>query len=198
MAILSITKQIKFLNSLGLPAKTLAQRRASWKVFQDASAWHHFDAASKKVGPLTADGVPGPKTIVHVNASTRAGYRIAPHFKLSEFKCRAAGHTHVSIWRELVYSLELLRSRIGPINIVNGYRCPAFNKQVGGVPNSAHIMWPGRAVDFQPHPAPIKAKGLGFHGIGVRNTDGNPRTPMVTIHVDQHPSLRKDTVFTDA
>ena len=43
--------------------------------------------------------------------------------------------------------LELVRKALGkPIIITSGYRCPALNTRVGGVPTSAHTA--GLAVDF--------------------------------------------------
>jgi len=198
MAIMPLSKQIKFLNALGLPAKTAGQRKNSWIIFQQGSAWHHFDAKAKKVGPLKPDGVPGSATTAHVNASQAHYNRLSPHFALHEFKCRASGHTHVSIDRDMVYSLEKLRAKIGPITIVTGYRCRAYNTHVGGTRDSAHMDIPCRAADITPHPNPNTVKGLGFHGIGIRNTDHNVRTPMVVVHVDQQLKNKPDTVFIDA
>jgi len=194
---LTLASQVAFLKRLGLPTRTASQRKVSWEVFQYASTWHNYDAAAKKAGPLTADGVPGPKTEAHVRASIAHGYRIAPHFSLSEFTCGGAGHTHVSIEAALVKDLEDLRAKIGPITILNGYRCPAYNRQVAGAPNSAHMMWPSRAADIRPHPKPATVKGLGFHGIGVRDTDNNSKTARVVVHLDHHPKTAVDTVFVD-
>jgi hypothetical protein len=43
--------------------------------------------------------------------------------------------------------LEKVRALLGvPMHIDSGYRCPALNKAVGGVPNSAHVD--GYAADF--------------------------------------------------
>jgi hypothetical protein len=43
--------------------------------------------------------------------------------------------------------LEQIRALLGvPMHIDSGYRCPALNKAVGGVPDSAHIE--GYAADF--------------------------------------------------
>lgn len=43
--------------------------------------------------------------------------------------------------------MEKIRALLGaPISIDSGYRCPALNKAVGGVPDSAHLQ--GYAVDF--------------------------------------------------
>lgn len=43
--------------------------------------------------------------------------------------------------------LERVRSLLGqPLTIDSGFRCPALNKAVGGVPDSAHLY--GYAADF--------------------------------------------------
>lgn len=199
MAIMSISKQVSFLNRIGLPAKTYAQRKESWKIFQRASAWHKYSTIAKRAGELTPDGIPGSKTYAHVRASISADYRISPNFRLQEFRCRGRGHNHVSVAWELVYALQKYRAEIkSPVTIVTGYRCASYNKAVGGVPHSAHAMWPCLAADVMPHKLPQRAKGHGFHGIGVRNTDGNRATPNVVIHVDLHPKVPTDYVFLDA
>jgi len=197
MAILSVLKQVSFLSKIGLPAKTAGQRAESWKVFQAASAWHKFDVKAKAAGPLKVDGVPGTKTVVHVNASIAHRYGISPNFKLVDFKCRGYGHSHVSVDRDLVVYLQSLRAKIGNITVINGYRCAAYNASVGGIKGSEHTKWPARAVDIYPHPKPSVVKGLGFHGIGVRNTDSNPKTARVVVHLDINPKTPKDTVFVD-
>ncbi len=47
----------------------------------------------------------------------------------------------------LAMGLEKVRALLGaPLSIDSGYRCPALNKAVGGVPDSAHVQ--GYAADF--------------------------------------------------
>lgn len=49
--------------------------------------------------------------------------------------------------KRLAERLELVRAIFNsPVVISSGYRCPALNKAVGGVPNSAHMT--GCAADF--------------------------------------------------
>jgi len=44
--------------------------------------------------------------------------------------------------------LELVRALLGnPMLVTSGYRCPALNKVVGGVPDSAHLV--GFGTDFK-------------------------------------------------
>lgn len=47
----------------------------------------------------------------------------------------------------LAMGLEKVRALLGaPLIISSGYRCPALNRAVGGVPDSAHVQ--GYAADF--------------------------------------------------
>ena len=62
---------------------------------------------------------------------------LSTHFKASEFACPDCGQNHIHI--ELVQALESVRDIYQkPIVINSGYRCQKHNKEVGGVPNSAH------------------------------------------------------------
>jgi uncharacterized protein YcbK (DUF882 family) len=75
------------------------------------------------------------------------------NFSLPEFYCHDAAHTPVpdQYMRnvvDLAAELQVLRDRINrPIHIVSGYRTPAWNKQVGGVPGSQHLL--AKAADLQ-------------------------------------------------
>lgn len=86
--------------------------------------------------------------------------RISQHFYLSEFlKSETAKklgidnsireNKHLENLSNLVYQiLEPARKEIQrPLFITSGYRVPALNKAVGGVPNSQHMF--GQAVDIQ-------------------------------------------------
>lgn len=79
------------------------------------------------------------------------------HFDQKEFKCRCgckglapAPLPYTDL--ELLNALEIIREKAGePVYINSGYRCPAYNKKVGGVDNSYHTK--GMAAD-------IHCKGL--------------------------------------
>lgn len=84
--------------------------------------------------------------------------RLTEHFTLEEL-CNSStakakgikntpGTTEVInlLWLSIKV-LEPLRKAMGtPIKIGSGYRCPALNKAVGGVPNSQHVK--GEAADL--------------------------------------------------
>ncbi len=68
------------------------------------------------------------------------------HFKSEEFECKHCGK--VIIESKLIEVLEKLRNKLGkPVIITSGYRCEEHNKEIGGVPNSAHVR--GYAVDIK-------------------------------------------------
>lgn len=78
--------------------------------------------------------------------------RVAPaspekwrHFDLSEFACPCCGRNEIS--RPFVGLLDQARELVGiPFRVSSGYRCKAHNRQVGGSPNSEHLV--GFAADI--------------------------------------------------
>ena len=88
--------------------------------------------------------------IVSINKSIN----LSEHFSLGEVT--KSSHTeinnipsHVAIenLKRVCTWLEVLRGRVGPINIKSGYRSPELNKKVGGAPTSNHLT--GCAVDIR-------------------------------------------------
>jgi len=78
-----------------------------------------------------------------------------------------------------------------PFRITSGYRTASHNKQVGGVPDSAHTK--GRAVDIaatggRERYVIINAlQQAGFNRIGISNS---------FIHVDDDPSKPEQVIWT--
>ena len=105
-----------------------------------------------------------------MNKSKSINWKEIKHFSKSEFKCSCCSKVLVS--RKLVLMLDLARSLAGiPFNISSGYRCEKYNKQVGGVNNSAHLT--GLAVDIEVPDNVSRLKILralvivGFNRIGI-------------------------------
>lgn len=96
--------------------------------------------------------------------------KLAKNFRLSEFKCKC-GCQEAMLSYELIEKLQKLRELLGkPIVITSSYRCPTYNKAVGGVTTSLHLS--GLAADIKVsgvHPLAVakEAEKLGFTGIGV-------------------------------
>ena len=70
---------------------------------------------------------------------------LSQHFSRAEFACHCCGELKVE--PKLVEAMEELRARAGaPIVVHDGYRCPAHNRNVGGVSDSEHTK--GLAADI--------------------------------------------------
>lgn len=111
-------------------------------------------------------------------------FRLSKHFWLKEFQCKD-GSKYVNIDYNLIKELEKLRTALGkPISITSGYRTQEYNKSVGGVDNSQHLL--GKAADIQvkgytPEQVYQVAQQLKFNGIGIYET---------FIHLDVRDSKR--------
>ena len=69
-------------------------------------------------------------------------------FKETEFACECFGELPDNGMNPiLLTNLDKLREMYGyPIYVSCGYRCPEYNLEVGGVPNSQHVL--GNAADI--------------------------------------------------
>jgi len=77
--------------------------------------------------------------------------KLTRNFALSEFRCNDGslpeGEELINC-QELADNLQVLRDHIGkPINIISGYRPPAYNKKIGGAKRSQHLL--ARAADIK-------------------------------------------------
>jgi len=77
--------------------------------------------------------------------------KLTRNFALDEFKCRDGSLPEGELLencQELADNLQVLRDHIGkPINIISGYRPPAYNKKIGGAKRSQHLL--ARAADIK-------------------------------------------------
>ena len=110
---------------------------------------------------------------------------IAPHFNLSEFACPCC--KRVMLHPLLLEKLEKLRKIIErPIYITSGYRCFAYNRKVGGVANSYHLI--GLAADIKVKDINLMeflayAEEIDFSGIGFYEKKN-------FLHLDVRPTTR--------
>jgi hypothetical protein len=104
------------------------------------------------------------------------------NFKLEEFICKCGCGT-VMLDYEGIHLLQLIREHYGvPVVIVSPFRCKKHNDEVGGAPQSKHML--GIAYDIRVmgvHPQEVAkfAFSIGYRGIGVYTNNGNYFT-----HVD--------------
>ena len=73
---------------------------------------------------------------------------LSKHFQAGEFMPHDSSYRYLRVSPHLVEALEKIRTALGdrPLTIHSAYRPPAYNRQVGGVANSAHID--GLAADL--------------------------------------------------
>ena len=81
---------------------------------------------------------------------TALDWKHSKFFRKEEFRCncgKCSGYPKNGISKSLVDNMNLIRAIYGQsITITSGYRCPDFNKRVGGASNSAHLL--GGACDW--------------------------------------------------
>jgi hypothetical protein len=102
---------------------------------------------------------------------------MSAHFSEREFACRCgrgACEASARIAPALIQTLETMRAAYGaPITITSGARCPAWNAQVGGVPDSEHITDPLMGADLacpssrQRWEMVTAALAAGFRRLGI-------------------------------
>lgn len=102
---------------------------------------------------------------------------LSAHFSRWEFDCHDGQRAHPSPL--LVEALERLRAIVGkPCHIVSGYRDPAYNKSIGGAPDSRHMH--NDAADLPTGYASVEqALEAGFTGVG--------HAGRWAVHVDTRP-----------
>ena len=113
---------------------------------------------------------------------------LSDNFSREEFACGCGcgrGFNDGDISVDLILHLEAMRSKTGrAIFITSGCRCPAYNLQVGGVPNSFHEHLPLEGSDIRVYPGAHEhaihqaAHEEGVRGIGMKDN--------VFAHVDWH------------
>jgi hypothetical protein len=112
---------------------------------------------------------------------------VTKNFYLEEFKC-PCGKCSGTMNIEFIKQLQILRNEYGkPMRITSAFRCPDYNKKVGGAANSCHLY--GIAVDIgltsavDRHSLIKAALKNGFTGIGVAvnfvHLDLRSSTPVI-------------------
>lgn len=110
--------------------------------------------------------------------------QLSPHFTLGEFLPNDPSYRYARLSPRLVELLETLRAELGgkPLVVTSGYRPPAYNQAVGGVPNSAHVD--GLAADVYSPAVPIDTLwSLADRLVGDRGGVGYYRGQGF-VHVD--------------
>ena len=104
------------------------------------------------------------------------------HFSEGELSCHCCGGLpDGGIDDNLLALLEDIRAQVGePITINCGYRCSAHNAEIGGVPNSQHVL--GTAADIDVTSLSIGVDELADIAVNL-GADGVGRYPNF-VHID--------------
>lgn len=117
--------------------------------------------------------------------------RVATAFYLWEFE---SPDTHtVMVDPELVYRLELLRMAWGsPLRLSSGYRTPAHNTAVDGLPHSKHLRGKGSDVPIVPEDAATTPPATA-EWICARGWIPKSHVPLF-VSIAQRVGFRRDQV----
>ncbi len=140
---------------------------------------------------LLIDGYAGPQTCQAILLCLERGGRVDDFFFWREFKSNGDGW--INLERTLVRALHEYRLRYGSTSILSGYRDPAYNRQIGAVPNSQHVY--GNAADI-PRVAGVNAvrnlrlfSGIGYQDGLVRHVDCRHVGPNTTGGTPNNPTI---------
>lgn len=113
--------------------------------------------------------------------------QLSKNFNSYEFRCglgRPCPCSTILIDDKLVEYLQKIRDHFGkPVTITSAYRCPSYNKSIGGATGSYHSK--GMAADIQvkgvtPKEVAKYAESIGVLGIGLYETDKDGHF----VHID--------------
>lgn len=122
--------------------------------------------------------------------------RLAPGFKVREFRCRD-GSDAIMIDQTLVVLLQAIREHFGKaVTITSGYRTGTHNTAVGGSKSSQHLL--GKAADIQVAGTTVEAVAAYAESL-MPDWGGVGRYPVKAgrakgwVHVDTRPNKSRWT-----
>ena len=117
-----------------------------------------------------------------------------PNFRPAELHCKCNGQfcegasPHPDRTRHLAWVLQQIRDDTGaPIHINSGYRCPAYNEQVGGSTQSYHMT--GMAADLAC--AAVSPEELADTVEGLMDEGGVPDGGLGRYNTFTHVDIRQ-------
>jgi len=122
--------------------------------------------------------------------------QLTKHFNVQEWKCKCGKNHEIKIDDKLPIVLENLLEKLGAAhgNIYSGYRCPEYDKKVGGRGTGSHTL--GYSVDiryvdsngktFPSSKVVLTLEDMG-HNYGIGYRAGGARDVLGNTHIDTRP-----------
>jgi len=115
---------------------------------------------------------------------------ISPYILLSEYTCGCGCGLPPSfdegipdVYEEFFDDFSIIRGAWGkPIKISSGYRCPKYNKSIGGSPISVHMF--GMALDLDVSPTKVEGLDEIIEGVAPHLRRGKYTVLGSFIHID--------------
>lgn len=125
--------------------------------------------------------------------------RLTEHFTLDELTASDAAvrlgipntpsPSHLANLKRMAACLEDARVIVGrPLHVTSGYRCPAVNRAVGGVPTSAHAL--GYAADVRVDGVTPLALAHALRDGGLCVDQLIVEADRGVVHLSCHPRMR--------
>jgi len=130
------------------PEKT-ANRKQWLRYWKQTRDWARAerDRLDKQIKRDRALVEKAEKKVRRIRRKINSSSKPSPNFSYSEFNTNDGTPVPKAAYKGLDHLcknyLEPLRAKFGPVSITSGYRHLAYNRQIGGEPNSVHIY------DFQ-------------------------------------------------
>jgi len=131
---------------------------------------------------------------IYTGTRSRAGsleWSKVKYFDVKEFDCPGIPLSGYEMDKDFIFKLDAAREIAQvPFQISSGYRTPSYNRSVGGVAESPHIL--GYAADIKVTSSQDRLKIIdallksGFVRIGIYKSH---------IHVDNDPDKPQDLIF---
>lgn len=115
------------------------------------------------------------------------------HFSKRELDCHCGCDTPPEVesnLARLAIALEALRAGLGgvPLHVNSGYRCPSYNKRIGGASASQHMQ--GKAADLSGRKVRPREIAKVAETVPAFRNGGIGRYPTFT-HVDIRPGIAR-------
>lgn len=146
---------------------------------------------------LGSAAYPRPFGFIEVTSVNENTY-VSPHFQLKQFLCKQGGSfpKYVVLYETLLIKLERILEKLNQVGIVaddlyvmSGYRTPYYNKSLGNVNNSRHIL--GDAADIFVDTSPKDGRMDDLNGDGRIDVKDSAYLKEIVESLERDPQARE-------